>query len=179
MKKAGRIEVVCGPMCCGKSEELLRRLRRRVIAGYGYFCYTPQRGRNPGTICCRGGDEVEAVTIASATTVLDRMDLSNLAPSVFVFDEAHWLSGLMLTAEKLAQEGHRVFVGGLDMDWQGSPFMELASVMAIAERVDKLTAVCKRCGGDATHTARLGDGDDEGGMWEPMCRLHWKKFNCR
>lgn len=174
MKKMGRIEVICGPMCCGKSEELLRRMRRRVIAGYGHFCYTPERGRKPGKICCRGGDEVEAAPITNATKIIEGLNLDHITTSVFVFDEAQWLGGLMVTAEMLAQAGHRVLIAGLDMDWQGNPFMELARVMAIAERVDKLTAVCKRCGGDATHTARLGDGNDEGGIWEPMCRQHWQ-----
>lgn len=179
MAKAGRIEVVCGPMCCGKSEELLRRLRRRQIVGLGHFAYTSQRGRKPGFICCRGGDEINAATVADATEALEGLDLGSLPSSVFVFDEAQWLMGLMVTAETLVQAGHIVLIAGLDMDWQGNPFMEIARVLAVAERVQKLAAVCKRCGGDATHTARLGDGDDEGGVWEPMCRQHWQEFRQR
>lgn len=174
-KKVGSITVLCGPMWSGKSEELLRRLRRYSLAGFPELLFTAGKGRNAGVIKCRGGDEREATVIRNATEIITE-DFLKRGPTVVVFDEAQWLEGLRSAGEILTSCGHQVLIAGLDMDWQGAPFPSTAEALAVAENVVKLRAVCTQCGEDATHSARLGDGDDAGGKWEPMCRKHWNKF---
>ena len=177
LPRSGSIEVICGPMFSGKSEEMLRRLRREEIAGRKPLILTPPRGRYADKVESRQGTRMNAIVCTHAETALHALKEHEWGGPycVIAFDEAHWFDDLMTTAVQLANEGHRVLVAGLDMDYTGKPFLPMALTMCVAEHVTKLTAV-GRCDCDATHTARLGDGDDEGGCWEPLCRQCWKEY---
>lgn len=174
--RSGQIEVICGPMFSGKTEEMIRRLRREQIAGRSPLVLIPPRGRYKDAIKSREGQQMKAFVSSEARAALSyvREHAWGGPYCVVAFDEAHWFEDLASVAPQLANEGHRVILAGLDMDYQGKPFLSMALSMAVADHVTKLTAV-SQCGCDATHTARLGDGEDEGGRWEPMCRHRWQR----
>lgn len=173
--RGGRIEVICGPMFSGKTEEMLRRLRREQIAGRRPMVLIPPRGRYEDKIESRQGEQMEAIASSQACAALQMIQEHDWGGpyGVVAFDEAQWFEDLLEATVALANAGHRVIVAGLDMDYTGRPFLPMALTMGVAEQVTKLTAV-GRCDCEATHTARMGDGEDEGGRWEPMCRQCWK-----
>ncbi|MCB9640567.1 MAG: thymidine kinase [Myxococcales bacterium] len=174
-RRGGRIEVICGPMFSGKTEEMLRRLHREQIAGRRPMVMIPPRGRYQDKIESRQGEHMSAIAASNASAALQLIKEHEWGGpyAVIAFDEAQWFEDLLEASVALANAGHRVIVAGLDMDYAGRPFLPMALTMCAAEQVTKLTAV-GRCDCEATHTARLGDGEDEGGTWEPMCRLCWK-----
>lgn len=174
--RSGQIEVICGPMFSGKTEEMIRRLRREQIAGRSPLVLIPPRGRYKDTIKSREGQQMKAIVSAEAKAAIASLREHPFGGpyGVIAFDEAHWFEDLSWVAVQLANEGHRVIIAGLDMDYLGRPFLPIALSLAVADHVTKLTAV-SLCGCDATHTARIGDGEDEGGRWEPMCRHRWKR----
>ncbi|MEM1008737.1 MAG: thymidine kinase [Myxococcota bacterium] len=173
--RKGRIEVICGPMFSGKTEEMLRRLRREVIAGRHPLILIPPRGRYRDKIESRQGTYMNAAVSQHAEYAFEAIKYHDWGGTycVVAFDEAHWFDDLWTTSCILAKQGHRVIVSGLDMDYKGLPFQSIAMTMGVAEKVTKLTAVGPCCDCEATHTARVGDGEDEGGAWAPMCRTCW------
>lgn len=175
----GSIEVLCGPMCSGKTEEVDRRLRRAIIAGKSVEVFCPKdKGRYESSIEARNGARMEAVPIVSAleaVAIIKGRDYEKIP--VVAFDESQWIEELAEGVDDLAEFGCRVIVSGLDMDYRGVPFLEMGLAMCIADAgVTKLTSVSRRCECRATHTARLGEGEDMGGEWEPMCRGFWRKY---
>ncbi|MFQ5738088.1 MAG: thymidine kinase [Acidobacteriota bacterium] len=171
----GWIEVVCGPMFSGKSEELIRRLRRAEIARQRVQIFKPgldQRYANR-EIVSHSDLRIAADLVSGAGEILDRLDPRT---EVVGIDEAQFLSGdLVDTAQKLADMGKRVIVAGLDTDFLGRPFEPVPQLMTVAEEVTKLLAICVRCGNPAKHTQRLVASEERilvgaRGMYEARCR---------
>jgi thymidine kinase len=176
----GSIEVVCGAMFSGKTEELLRRLRRAKIAGLRVEIFKP-------TIDVRY-DESAVVshdrnTIAS-TPIDNSSNLLLLASDVDVIgiDEAQFFDErLPDVVEQLADQGIRVIIAGLDMDFKRQPFGPMAHLCAIADSVDKIHAICVGCGSWANYSYRLVSGDQqvmlgEAKEYQPLCRTCYLKY---
>jgi len=157
-QRGGWLEVICGPMFSGKSEEMIRRLRRAEIAGQRVVIFKPLiDDRYDATdVVSHAGARMRAVPISSASEIA----LGAQGFDVVGIDEAQFLGeGVVGTALDLAGRGVRVVVAGLDQDFRRLPFGPMPELLAHAEFVDKLQAVCHRCGGPATTTQRLVDGD--------------------
>jgi thymidine kinase len=157
-QRGGWLEVICGPMFSGKSEEMIRRLRRAEIAGQSVVILKPRiDDRYDATdIVSHAGARMRAVPIASADDVPDRAE----GFDVVGIDEVQFLGPAIVGhALALAEQGVRVVVAGLDQDFRRLPFGPMPDLLAHAEFVDKLQAVCHRCGGPATTTQRLVDGE--------------------
>ena len=174
----GRIEVITGPMFSGKSEELIRRLRRARIARRNVACFKPnidvRYHRN--AIASHSAQTLEAVTVANVEDL--KAVLMPMIDTVEVvgIDEAQFLDpSLVGLANELLRLGRRVIVAGLDTSFTGEPFPPMPDLMAIADEVTKLSAVCMRCGAPAVHTQRLGSNQElvvvgAAGVYEARCR---------
>ncbi len=156
---AGRIEVICGSMFCGKTEELIRRVRRAIIARQTIKVFKPQIDDRYGiqNITSHTGQSVEAIPLASSADILA---LADGGATVIAIDEAQFFDmGLIDAVQRLVDERSlRVIVAGLDTDFRGEPFGPMPQLLSIAEEVLKLHAICAVCGGDASRTQRLVDG---------------------
>ena len=157
-QRGGWLEVICGPMFSGKSEEMIRRLRRAEIAGQRVVIFKPLiDDRYDATdVVSHAGARMRAVPISSAPEIATGAQ----GFDVVGIDEAQFLGeGVVGTALDLAGRGVRVVVAGLDQDFRRLPFGPMPELLAHAEFADKLQAVCHRCGGPATTTQRLVDGE--------------------
>jgi thymidine kinase len=183
MRETGRVEVVCGPMFAGKTEELLRRVRRAVIAGRQVTVITHALDTRHGTDRMASHVGRDVPSIAAATPE----DVEGAVPAgadVVAIDEAQFFGpGLVPVVGRLADRGLVVIVAGLDVTFDGRPFEPLPSLMALAERVDKLTAICTACGEEALFHVKVaatsaGAGDlvaaNVGGTetYQARCRRH-------
>ena len=179
----GRLEVITGPMFCGKTDELLRRLRRAIIAKQKIQVFKPGFDIRYSTekVTSHAGNEYNASPIESITEIpallLDDVTLVAIDEAQFFGEE---ITGVV---QDLVDRGIRVIVAGLDMDFRGEPFGRMPTLLAQAEIVDKLHAICMVCGEEATRTQRLVDGkpayyDDPiiivgaSEMYEARCRIH-------
>jgi thymidine kinase len=179
----GSIEVVTGSMFSGKTDELIRRLRRATIARQKVQVFKPviDNRYNVDKVTSHAG------TVFNAAPVQCSVDIGPLLlpdTSVVGIDEAQFFDeGIIEVAQTLADRGIRVLVAGLDTDFRGEPFGCIPTFMAIAERVDKLQAICMTCGEPASRTQRLVNGrpahyDDPivivgaSEMYEARCRQH-------
>ncbi len=171
----GWIEVIVGPMFSGKSEELIRRLRRAEIARQRVQIFKPSIDRRYAVaeIVSHSGLGIASDPVPDAPEILARVDERT---EVVGIDEAQFLGEALLeTATKLANLGKRVIVAGLDTDFLGRPFEPMPRLLAIAEEITKLLAICVRCGNPAVHTQRLVASEDlivvgAAGMYEARCR---------
>jgi thymidine kinase len=154
----GWIELVCGSMFSGKTEELIRRVRRAKIAKQNVQVFKPAMDTRYTTeaVTSHNGLGVEAVPVQSAAEI---EQLIRPETSVAAIDEVQFF-GWEITelCQKLADRGMRVIAAGLDMDFRGEPFGPMPVLMAQAERVDKLQAICVVCGNPASRTQRLING---------------------
>ncbi|RDI72932.1 thymidine kinase [Halopelagius longus] len=159
---SGWIEVISGSMFSGKTEELLRRLRRAEIAGQDVAAFKPELDDRYGEtiVGSHVGREWEATVIpAEGEGIWDALDALN-GEEVVAVDEANFFSNeLVELCEHLADDGRRVLVSGTDQTYRGEPFEPLPQLMAVAEYVDKLQAICTVCGEPATRNQRLIDGE--------------------
>jgi thymidine kinase len=154
----GWIEVVCGSMFSGKTEELIRRVHRAQIARQKVQVFKPaidtryaERG-----VASHNGLQVEALPVENTAQIRLLIEPDT---TVVALDEVQFFDdGAVSLCEELAGRGARVIVAGLDMDFRGEPFGPMPMLMARAERVDKLQAICVVCGGPASRTQRLIDG---------------------
>ena len=155
----GWIEVVVGVMFSGKSEELMRRVRRATIARKRVQVFKSHLDdRYAGLLAISSHDRrtTEAVPVDSSSQILLRLDPM---AQVIAIDEAQFLdAGIIPVISSLADRGRRVIVAGLDTDFRGEPFGIMPQLMAVAEVVDKLHAICVMCGSPASRTQRLIDG---------------------
>jgi len=179
----GSIEVVTGSMFSGKTDELIRRLRRARIARQNVQVFKPAIDDRYGDnkVTSHAGSEFEATPVACADNISGQV---NDDTTVVAVDEAQFFDERITEiCNELADRGIRVLVAGLDVDFRGEPFGPMPLLMAQAERVDKLHAICMVCGGEGARTQRLIDGsparyDDPivlvGGMeaYEARCREH-------
>jgi thymidine kinase len=171
----GWIEVIVGPMFSGKSEELIRRLRRAEIARQRVQIFKPlidTRYANNG-IVSHSGLDIPADNVRTAAEVMQKVEPRT---EVVGIDEAQFLGEEVLdVCTKLADMGKRVIVAGLDTDFMGRPFEPIPRLLAVAEEITKLLAICVRCGNPAVHTQRLVASEElivvgAGGMYEARCR---------
>lgn len=178
-KKTGCIEVICGSMFSGKTEELIRRLKRAQFAKQKIEIFKP-------TIDKRYSD-LDVVSHDShtipCTPIKTPSRMLNVAPDVEVIgiDEAQFFDeSIIEVAQNLANRGVRVIVAGLDTDYLGKPFGPMPGLMAIAEDVQKVHAICVRCGALANFSHRLSDSRKlvvlgEKDTYEPLCRDCYNK----
>ena len=155
---SGWIEVICGSMFCGKTEELIRRLRRAQIARQQVQVFKPAIDTRYAQreVTSHNGLQFEAVPVEN---VAELRPLIDAGTTVVALDEAQFFEDAVISlCEELASQGKRVIVAGLDMDFRGEPFGPMPALMARAERVDKLQAICVVCGEAASRTQRLING---------------------
>jgi thymidine kinase len=154
----GWIEVVCGSMFSGKTEELIRRVRRAKIARQKVQVYKPaiDTRYNDRDVTSHNGMQIEAVPVAGTAALQTAIEPDT---TVVALDEVQFYGGdIVALCERLADRGVRVIVAGLDTDFRGEPFGPMPELMARAERVDKLQAICVVCGNPASRTQRLING---------------------
>ena len=183
IERSGRIECITGSMFSGKSEELIRRIRRVLYAKQKIVVFKPEIDQRykKQSVVTHNGRSVDAISIGHSNEIrgyiTDDID-------VVAIDEAQFFDdGLVDVIQNIAKSNIRVIVAGLDMDFTGNPFEPMPHIMAIAEQVTKLNAVCTVCGGIASRTQRLINGapahiDDPlilvgaDESYEPRCREH-------
>ncbi|MGI5187582.1 thymidine kinase [Promicromonospora sp. CA-289599] len=162
---AGRLEVIAGPMFAGKSEELLRRVRRARIARRGVLVvsHALDARRGLGRVTSHSGQGVPSRTVSDAAEILALLDAgadvgdeTGTEIELVAVDEAQFFgAALVPVASELARRGFVVVVAGLSVTFDGQPFSPLPELMALAESVEKLTAVCSVCGADAAFHVRV------------------------
>ena len=180
----GRIEVITGPMFSGKSEELIRRLKRARIARQRVLCFKPSLDvrYHKTAIASHSSQTLEALTVATVDDL--RAALFPVIDEVEVIgvDEAQFLDeGIVPLTLELVHLGKRVVIAGLDTTFSGEPFGPIPALLAIADEVTKLSAVCMVCGAPAIHTQRLGANQQvvmvgAAGMYEARCRACFRPF---
>lgn len=152
-------EIITGPMSCGKTEELLRRIRRCIIAQKKVKVFSPDIDtRSKGDyIESRNGLWLDAITVKTASDILTKVKDED---EVVAIDELQFFDqSIVEVVTKLVKLGKRVIASGLDLDFKGEPFGYMPELLCIADKVDKLSAVCLKCGSDnATRTQRLING---------------------
>ena len=171
----GWIEVVCGPMFSGKSEELIRRLRRARIARKRVQVFKPviDDRYSADEIVSHGAQRMKSEVVASAREILDKMDPRTQVVGV---DESNFFGQeLVDVSTQLADAGKQVVIAGLDTDYLGRPFPPMPDLLCLAETITKTLAICVRCGNPAKHTQRLVESGDlivvgAAGMYEARCR---------
>jgi thymidine kinase len=154
----GWIEVICGSMFSGKSEELIRRIKRAEIARQKVQVFKPKLDTRFGhdRVSSHSGIQLGAVPVERAREILQ---LVYADTDVVAIDEVQFFDWEVTdVCEELAEHGKRVIAAGLDMDFRGEPFGPMPLLMALAEEVEKLHAICIVCGAPATRTQRLIDG---------------------
>ncbi len=180
---SGWVETITGSMFSGKSEELIRRLRRGIYAKQKVVVFKPtiDDRYHKEKVVSHNGNEIEAINISTAREIFNQ-ELDDV--DVIGIDEVQFFdNGIVNIVETLAEKGHRVIVAGLDMDFRGEPFEPMPKLLAVSERVTKLQAVCAVCGSSSSRTQRLINGkpakiDDPiilvgaNESYEPRCRAH-------
>ncbi len=170
----GWIEVICGSMFSGKTEELIRRLRRAVIARQKVAIFKPEVDNrySETEIVSHDQQRIKAQVVKNAEEIIHRA----LEAQVVGIDEAQFFdNSLVDVCQKLANMGKRVIVAGLDQDYRGKPFEPVPQLLAVAEYITKTHAICSVCGNPANHTQRTSDdtgrvvvGADN--IYEARCR---------
>ena len=185
MEVHGRVEVIAGPMFAGKTEELLRRVRRAAIAGRRVVVISHALDTRAGAdrIASHAGLDAPSRAVGSAEEIARTVDDET---DMVAIDEAHFFGpDLVPVAGELASRGLVVVVAGLDVTFTGEPFEPLPTLMALAERVDKLTSICAVCGADAIYHARVAATvaadtsmvtENVGGLetYQARCRRHFR-----
>lgn len=156
---SGRIEVICGSMFCGKTEELIRRARRAMIAKQEVQVFKPSIDDRYGIerVTSHTGLVIEAQPISKPSQILDHL---NSTTTVVAMDEVQFFNeSIVEIIEQLTAKGIRTILAGLDTDFRGEPFGAMPKLMCIAEEVTKLHAICVVCGEEACRTQRLVNGE--------------------
>jgi len=177
----GTIEVITGGMFSGKSEELVRRLRRALIARQKVQVFKPitDRRDDPGRLVTRDNRELGAQSVADSAELRRALEPD---AEVVGIDEAQFFDhGLVGLVTELADHGRRVLVAGLDQDYLRRPFGPMPAILALAEYVDKMHAVCVLCGAPAHYSQRIAGGSDQvqvGDLeaYEARCRRCYTPF---
>jgi thymidine kinase len=178
-ERQGWVEVVCGSMYSGKTDELIRRLKRATIAKQKVITFKPNIDDryHKKNIVSHDQNSFEAITIDTPEEILHQAKDAD----VVGIDEGQFMGmGLVDVVNKLASAGKRVIIAGLDMDYLGNPFSPIPELMAIAEHVQKEHAICVVCGNPANYSQRVVPEEDliavgSTGMYEARCRLHFVK----
>ncbi|MBL7663943.1 MAG: thymidine kinase [Bacteriovoracaceae bacterium] len=175
----GSIEVVCGPMFSGKTEELIRRVRRAEIARQKIQIFKPEIDKRYAEeeVVSHSSQSIKAVPVSCAMDILLKLKDSTRVVAideVQFFDEA-----VIMVATKLARRGVRVICAGLDLDYRGIPFGPMPVLLAIADEVTKIHAICTVCGVPATRSQRITKAKEqvllgEKDSYEARCRAHYE-----
>lgn len=174
----GWIEVCCGPMFSGKSEELIRRVTRSLLAHIPVQTFKPAIDDRFGdrAVVSHSSLSVEAIPVKDSSALLAKVED---VTQVIGIDEGQFFDpGLIEVVERLAKAGKQVIVAGLDLDYLGRPFEPIPTLAARSEYVTKMLAVCHRCGGPAGFTQRIVQSDDlvvlgATDSYEARCRQCW------
>ncbi len=177
--RQGRIEVICGSMFSGKTEELIRRLNRARIAQQKVEIYKPllDTRYSEEDVVSHDSNSVASTPVESSQSIL----LMATEADVIGIDEAQFFEeGLVEVCNTLANRGKRIIIAGLDMDFKGVPFGPMPALCAIAEDVTKVHAICVRCGNLAHVSHRIVEGDKQVMLgelqeYEPLCRHCYNK----
>ena len=177
----GWIEVICGSMFSGKTEELIRRIKRAEIANQKIKVFKPViDSRSNNFIESHDESKLECIEVKSPNEILKKIDNCD----VVAIDEAQFFDDLIVpVCNKIANNGVRVIIAGLDMDYLGNPFGPMPNLMAISEYVTKVHAVCKQSGNIANYSFRKNNKKDivvigEKDKYEPLSRsVFYKKMN--
>jgi len=159
---SGWVEVITGSMFSGKTEELLRRLRRAEIAGQEVAAFTPAIDDRYGeaTLGSHAGRTWEATVVDTTAEGVSKIPSYLNGEEVVAVDEANFFPGeLVAVCQSLASDGRRVVVSGTDQTFRGEPFEPIPQLMAVAEYVEKFQAICTQCGEPATRNQRLIEGE--------------------
>jgi thymidine kinase len=181
----GRVEVICGSMFSGKTEELIRRVRRASIARQEVQVFKPAIDTRYSVqrVTSHNGLDFEAIPASGSQDILAQLDPHT---TVVAIDEAQFFdAGIVAVVEELSRRAIRVIIAGLDMDFRGEPFGSMPVLLCCADEVQKLHAICMICGEDASRTQRLVNGqparyDDPiilvgaSEAYEARCREHHK-----
>ena len=173
-KKAGSIEVICGSMLSGKTEELIRRMKRAQFANQKVEIYKPciDVRYSDDQVVSHDAHSIPSTPIDSPASML----LLSSDVEVVGIDEAQFFDDTIVeVVQTLANRGVRVIIAGLDTDYMGKPFGPMPALMAVAEDVQKVHAICMKCGSPANHSHRLSESDQlvvlgEKDIYEPLCR---------
>lgn len=174
----GRIEVIAGPMFSGKSEELIRRLKRAIIARLRVRCFKPiiDSRYHHSAIASHSQQTIDAIPVNDVPAMAGIV-LQHLADfDVIGIDEAQFFDDQLVNfVNTLVRANKRVIIAGLDTTFAGEPFRPIPDLLAIADEVVKLSAICIRCGAPAVHSQRLGNNSDTvqvgtTGLYEARCR---------
>ena len=173
-KKAGSIEVICGSMFSGKTEELIRRMKRAQFAKQTVEIYKPciDVRYSEDKVVSHDSHSIHSTPIESPAQMLE---LSNDVEVVGVDEAQFFDDSLIEVVQTLANRGIRVIIAGLDTDFLGKPFGPMPALMAVAEDIQKVHAICVKCGSPANHSHRLSKSEElvllgEKDEYEPLCR---------
>lgn len=175
---SGSIEVVCGPMFSGKTEELIRRVKRSQIARQKVQIFKPaiDNRYHETEVVSHSSLSIEATPVNTSVEILQKVFDST---RVVAIDEVQFFdANITIVVEKLARRGIRVIMAGLDQDFMGKPFGPMADLLAISDRVDKIQAICTVCGAPASKTYRKNPNNSaqvlvgETDLYEARCRAH-------
>lgn len=172
--KKGWIEVICGSMFSGKTEELIRRMKRAKFANQRVEIFKPRIDvrYSEEEVVSHDSNAIRSTPVDSAQTIL----LMAADVDVVGIDEAQFFDDTLVdVVQTLANRGIRVIIAGLDTDFLGKPFGPMPALMAVAEDIQKVHAICVRCGSPANHSHRLSSSDQlvvlgEKDIYEPLCR---------
>ena len=159
-RKFGWIECICGSMFSGKSEELLRRIKRGVIAKQKVLLFKPSIDNryDENRVSTHNGNSYDSISIEKSSDILNFV--KDTKYDIIGIDEIQFFDNdIVKIINKLADDGIRVIVAGLDMDFKAEPFHPMPEIMAISEMVTKLHAVCNKCGKEASRSQRLINGE--------------------
>ena len=173
-KRKGSIEIICGSMFSGKTEELIRRMKRAQYAKQKVEIFKPAIDKRYDDIkvVSHEGNSIHSTPVPASSNILL---LANEVDVVGIDEGQFFDLGLTDVCNQLASSGVRVIVAGLDMDYLGKPFGPMAALLAIAEHVTKVHAICMRCGNIANHSHRITKDSElvvlgEMNNYEPLCR---------
>jgi thymidine kinase len=180
-QRSGWIEVICGSMFSGKTEELIRRLRRAKFANQKVEIFKPKTDSrySDNSVVSHDENAIDSIVVESSMDIL-RLSNDN---NVIGVDEAQFFDEqLTEVLQNLAIRGTRIIVAGLDMDYRGKPFGPIPNLLAVAEYVTKVHAICPHCGNLATHSYRLSSEKEtvvlgEKDKYEPRCRICYEMGN--
>lgn len=180
-EQLGWIEVICGSMFSGKTEELLLRLKRARFANQHVLIFKPQTDvrYSDKKVVSHDANEIMSTPVENATDILSKVNHAD----VVAIDEAQFFDDdIIAVCNQLANNGIRVIVAGLDMDFKGNPFGPMPHLMAIAEFVTKVHAICTKTGNLAHFSHRTSENDDlvllgERTEYEPLSRAAFNKLN--
>ena len=173
---AGSIEVICGCMYSGKTEELIRRVRRAVLAKQKVKVFKPvQDSRyHKSDVVTHYGEKIAGAAVENAAQIFDM----SCDVSVVGIDEAQFFSQEIIEVVSILAKTKRVIISGLDQDFEGKPFGHMGALLCMADEVSKLAAVCTVCGANATKSQRITDEKSlvqvgSYGKYEARCNEHW------